>query len=186
MNILIYFAGVLFVLACAYVTFRIVVRRDYVQKGRLGGLAAFLETAIFAVHGMFSYSYLPAGWFAALISPERLWLKVIGLVLFIGGLMGTLIGMTGLGFGRVFGQEVNEVQKTGLYSKTRNPQIIAYGLVVLGWAVPWLSWRALGWVLLYGAIAHLMIITEEEHLRAVGGQAYARYCEEVPRYIRLF
>jgi protein-S-isoprenylcysteine O-methyltransferase Ste14 len=28
-----------------------------------------------------------------------------------------------------------------------------------------------------------MVLTEEEHLRAVHGEAYVRYCERVPRYI---
>lgn len=183
MHILSYLAAILFVLACAYLTFRVVVRRDYAQKGRLGWFAALLETAIFALHGNFSYLYLPVAWPALPPLPENIWLGVVGLLLFVIGLVGVVAGMTGLGLGRAFGQEVDQVKRSGLYSKTRNPQIVAYGLVVLGWAVPWLSWCALGWVLLYGAIAHLMIITEEEHLRAVGGEAYVRYCEAVPRYI---
>jgi protein-S-isoprenylcysteine O-methyltransferase Ste14 len=29
----------------------------------------------------------------------------------------------------------------------------------------------------------MMIITEEEHLKAQYGEVYERYCEEVPRYI---
>ncbi len=47
------------------------------------------------------------------------------------------------------------------------------------------SWHALGLVVLFAAIAHLMVLTEEEHLRRVFGEEYARYCARVPRYLGL-
>jgi len=34
-------------------------------------------------------------------------------------------------------------------------------------------------------LAHLMILSEEEHLRDVFGEEYERYCERVPRYLGL-
>jgi protein-S-isoprenylcysteine O-methyltransferase Ste14 len=56
-------------------------------------------------------------------------------------------------------------------------------LVVIGVVVLWPSWYALGWVVLYGIVVHLMVLTEEEHLRAVHGEEYERYCSRVPRYL---
>ena len=38
-------------------------------------------------------------------------------------------------------------------------------------------------MLLLAIILHVMIVTEEEHLRAVFGEDYRRYCERVPRYL---
>jgi len=186
MENVVYFVAAFFLLALAFVIFRIVVRRDYQRKGRLTWLSVLFEFLIFALHANFSYIYLPAQWPALPGWPENSLLKTIGLIMIVTGLVGVAIGMTRLGFGRVFGQEVGEIKQTGLYDLSRNPQIIAYGIVVLGWVVLWPSWYGLGWVALYGAIAHMMVITEEEHLREVGGEVYERYCERVPRYIPLF
>jgi protein-S-isoprenylcysteine O-methyltransferase Ste14 len=37
--------------------------------------------------------------------------------------------------------------------------------------------------LMYRAIAHMMVLTEEEHLLDVYDEEYERYCERVPRYL---
>lgn len=185
MEILVYFVAAFFLLSLAFVIFRIIVRRDYQRKGRLTWPSIFLELLIFALHANFSYLFLPADWPDMTELPGNPFLKVTGLLILASGLAGVLIGMTGLGFGRIFGQDGGQIKQTGLHGLTRNPQIVAYGLVVLGWAVLWPSWSGLGWVALYGAIAQLMVITEEEHLRQVGGEAYQSYCERVPRYIPL-
>ena len=62
---------------------------------------------------------------------------------------------------------------------------MAGSLLVLGSSVLWPSGYALGWAVLYGFLAHTMVLTEEEHLRAVYGEEYARYCARVPRYLGL-
>ena len=185
METVVYFGAAFFLLVLAFVIFRIIVRQDYQRKGRLTWPSILLELLIFALHANFSYIFLPAAWPGMPALPGNPFLKTSGLLILGSGLVGVAIGMAGLGFGRVFGQDVGEIKQTGLYGLTRNPQIVAYGLVVLGWAVLWPSWSGVGWVALYGAIAQLMVITEEEHLRAVGGEAYRRYCERVPRYLPL-
>ena len=40
----------------------------------------------------------------------------------------------------------------------------------------------MGWVFLIVAMTHMMVLTEEEHLYAIFGEAYERYCKQVPRY----
>jgi protein-S-isoprenylcysteine O-methyltransferase Ste14 len=55
--------------------------------------------------------------------------------------------------------------------------------MVIGCAVLWPSWYALGWVVLYGVIGHVMVLTEEEHLRNVYGEEYTVYCKQIPRYV---
>jgi protein-S-isoprenylcysteine O-methyltransferase Ste14 len=60
--------------------------------------------------------------------------------------------------------------------------VLSCALIVIGYALLWPTWHSLGWVLLYALIAHVMVITEEEHLRGVHGEAYLRYCQRVPRY----
>jgi len=75
------------------------------------------------------------------------------------------------------------LKTTGFYKLTRNPQIVLSFPMVLGIALRWPSWYALGWMLLFVAMIHMMVITEEEHLRDVFGEEYVRYCKKVPRYL---
>jgi protein-S-isoprenylcysteine O-methyltransferase Ste14 len=56
---------------------------------------------------------------------------------------------------------------------------------VIGIALLWPSWYALGWVALGAVIAHMMVLTEEEHLRRTLGESYLAYCQNVPRYVGL-
>jgi protein-S-isoprenylcysteine O-methyltransferase Ste14 len=111
--------------------------------------------------------------------------QYVGSVLIIIGVLAVVAIMGSLGFRRSFGQAVNVLRNTGLYKVTRNPQIVAGSLIVLGVVLRWPSWYAAGWVFLFAVIAHLMVMTEEEHLRAVFGEAYVDYCWRVPRYLRL-
>jgi protein-S-isoprenylcysteine O-methyltransferase Ste14 len=87
------------------------------------------------------------------------------------------------GIRRAFGVETKGLISTGPYRFTRNPQLLGGYLLVTGVAVQWPSWFAILWIGLYGVIGHVMIITEEEHLRTSFGQEYIRYCQQVPRYL---
>lgn len=121
MRIVVYFLAFACLMAIAFVVFRVFVRRDYQQKGRLTWRSSFLELMVWGLYMSFPYLY--------------------------------------------------------------NPQIVAGSLLVLGSVVLWPSWQAVGWLMLYGLVGHLMVSTEEEHLLAVHGEAYARYCQRVPRYV---
>ena len=185
MQTAVYFVAAICLLTLAYLIFRVFVRRDYWQHGGLTWCSISLELLIFALHANFSYLYLPAEWPALPWLPQDPVHRAIGLALIAGGFIGVTVGMSGLGFRRVFGRDAVEIKRSGLYGLTRNPQILAYGIIVTGFAVLWPSWYALGWIMLYATIAHLMVLTEEEHLRRVHGAAYKRYCAEVPRYLAL-
>lgn len=178
----VYLILVSLLLVAAYVTFRGFVRRDYQRKGRLTTFTSVLGGLIFFLLGTFTWVDLPADWPPADTSPA---LQVTGWTLVVIGLAGLLIGMLRLGLRRSVGQEVNTLRQSGLYGMTRNPQIIACALAVVGYALLWPSWHSLGWVILFAAIAHMMVLTEEEHLLRTHGDEYVRYCERVPRYLRL-
>ena len=79
--------------------------------------------------------------------------------------------------------KVKGLVQSGPYRVTRNPQLVGGSLLVIGVVVLWPSCCALGWVVLYGVVAHMMVLTEEEHLRDVFGEEYERYCGRVPRYL---
>jgi protein-S-isoprenylcysteine O-methyltransferase Ste14 len=55
---------------------------------------------------------------------------------------------------------------------------------LLGCVILYPSWQAAAWTVLYGAIAHVMVLTEEEHLGRVFEEEYQLYCHQVPRYFR--
>ena len=163
----------------AYTTFRIVVRRDYQRKGRLTLLSSTLETAIFFLWGVFTWIDLPPGWPPQETAPL---LKYLGWFLIVTGLTTLALIIAWFGLRRAFGREVNELKRTGVYRYSRNPQVLVCGLAVMGYVLLWPSWHTLGWFILYALIAHMMVLTEEEHLGDIFGDEYAQYRRQVPRY----
>ncbi len=180
MVLTVYLMSALLLLVAAFATFRVFVRCDYQRKGRLTPFSMCIETVIFFLWGGFPYIYSPSDWPAVHVGPL---LKVTGWVSLALGLAIMFTAMAALGLRRSLGQEANVLKQSGFYRVSRNPQILGCALYGIGFAVLWPSWYALGWVVLFVAIAHTMILTEEEHLRDVHGEEYVRYCERVPRYV---
>jgi protein-S-isoprenylcysteine O-methyltransferase Ste14 len=164
----------------------VIVRRDYQKKGQLSSFATFLEFLIFAAHANLAYTFLPAPYPEIPPLPESCAQTVLGTALLLIGLFFTLWAMSGLGFKKAFGQDTKTLNRFGFYQYTRNPQIVAYGIALLGIAILWASPYSLGWVLIYAIIAHMMVTTEEEHLSSIYKEAYVDYSKDVPRYIPLF
>ena len=183
MNLYLYLLLCLLTIAFGYLVFRIFVRKNYLKKGKLTNFSTFLEFLIFAAHANLSYTFLPAPFPEMPPWPDNQTQTTIGVGLMILGISLTLWAMTGHGFLKAFGQDTQTLNRYGFYQYTRNPQILFYGLAILGMAVLWPSYYALGWFLVYAAIAHMMVITEEEHLLRLYKDDYEEYCEEVPRYI---
>ena len=113
-------------------------------------------------------------------NPLQRW---VGLVICLIGVLATILIMARFGFGTSTGQLPPGLQITGPYKITRNPQLIAYTLALVGAGILFPSIETLAWILLFVAIAYLMVITEEEHLLKLFGQDYQEYCQDVPRYI---
>jgi protein-S-isoprenylcysteine O-methyltransferase Ste14 len=181
----VYLISAFLLLLGAFIVFRIIVRRDYLKRGRLSLLSTTLESLIWGPFFSFPYIYNPPSWPPFWLPDRDTYplIRYIGMALIVAGLALVLIAMASLGFRPSFGQEVNVLKQTGLYSLTRNPQIVGGLPLILGIVLRWPSWYALGWGVIFAAMAHMMVLTEEEHLRDVFGEAYRRYCERVPRYI---
>ncbi len=185
MKIVIYIIFAILLLGFSFFVFRVLVRKDYQNKGRTTWITIILETLIFALHANFSYLFIPAVWPNLPSLPSDILQLSIGFLLICIGIIATLIAMLSLGFKRLFGQESDSIKQSFFYGFTRNPQLVAYGFAVIGFAVLWPSWYSFFWILLYGLIAHMMIITEEEYLRKMHGDAYEQYCKQIPRYIKI-
>lgn len=109
-------------------------------------------------------------------------LRFLGWLLLAAGLAIMFTGISSLGFWQALGQPAPRLNQNGLYRFCRNPQIVGCFLFALGFGLLWPSWYALGWVLLFAAIGHLMVLTEEQHLRSAFPDEYLDYCTRVPRY----
>jgi protein-S-isoprenylcysteine O-methyltransferase Ste14 len=82
------------------------------------------------------------------------------------------IGIASLGLQRFLGLGSRRLRQSGIYRVGRNPQIVGFFLAVVGFAVMWPSWYALGWVILFGAVFHMMVLTEEEYLLHMHAEEY--------------
>ena len=166
-----------------YLVFRVAVRREYERRERLSVFSTSLEFRVFALHANLAYTFLPARWPALPSFPDNGFVSAVGFGILAIGLVVTLWSMIGLGFRKALGQQTGSLYRSSFYRYSRNPQLVAYSLVVIGIALSWPSIYGLGWILIYGAMAHMMVRTEEEHLERVFGSEYEHYCEEVPRYL---
>jgi len=170
-------------LISAVIIFRVIVRRDYLNKGKLSWYASSLEFIIFALHANSAYLFLPSSWPELPALPPFTWQIIFGVSIAVIGFLALLSTMIYLGISKAFGLKADGLRTTGSYRFTRNPQLIFYLLVLIGIAIIWLSWYAIIWVFLYLVIAHVMVLTEEEHLGKVYGEDYRRYCQHVPCYL---
>ena len=187
MKTAIYFVAAVLLVAAAFVVFRIIVRGEYRKKGRLTFFTSCLELLIWSLYMAFPYLYNPPQWvwFLSPEVPASLPLRAIGVACISFGLVAAFGTMFWFGLRRAFGLQADGLVQSGPYRWSRNPQMVGLGLIVIGVAVLWPSWYAAGWVVLAGILEQMMVMTEEEYLRAVYGEAYARYCAQVPRYIGL-
>lgn len=179
-----YWLAILIVFSLSVVIFRVIVRQDYLQRGSLSPISVFLEFLIFGLHANLPYLYLAVPWPLLPPLPESTLQLALGLGFCILGLMATLAIMAYLGFTTTVGEQPNTLRQTGPYHWSRNPQLLTYGLMLLGCVVLYPSWQSAAWAALYGAIAHTMVLTEEEHLENLFGAEYQDYRRQVPRYLR--
>jgi protein-S-isoprenylcysteine O-methyltransferase Ste14 len=117
------------------------VRRDYQTSGKLTPFATFLEVLIFFLHGSASYAFLDSNLSHINKASPLFSLSILCMLI---GVVLVAIAMGRLGMGESVGQQVTGLRQSGLYRYSRNPQIVAYGLVVIGYALLWPSWSGPG------------------------------------------
>lgn len=184
MKTIVYSAAAVLLLLSAYLIFKRIIRNAYRQHGFLTPIASLLQLVIFLGFFTFPYTFAGPSWpyvWRLSGSSSYPW-QVMGLVLICVGALVAFGTMAWFGIRRAFGIQLEGLISHGPYRFSRNPQILGGYLLVIGTALQWASFYALGWIILYGCIMHWMVTTEEEHLLRVFGQEYASYCERVPRY----
>ena len=177
-----YMFSYILLLSLGFFTLRYLVPRDYRRLGKLSPSITFIQALLFFVYGGFPYIYLDKDWPAVSVP---LFIHIIGELLIFFGLAFLFYGMFRLGVLRSMGRGTPYLDQSGIYGISRNPQAIACGLYVIGFLMLWPSWYAAGWAVLYIPLIHMMVMSEEEHLRRTHGQDYQDYCNKVPRYLGL-
>lgn len=171
------------VLAAGFTVFRMIVRRDYAARGHLSAVSALLEWVAILLWVAFGSLNQPPDWPTVHVG---LMARIGGWMLVAGGvaIMLTALFHT-LGVRRSHGRGVDQLERRGLYSLSRNPQIVGFLVAMIGYLLLWPSLRGAGTLFLIASIMHLMVKTEEEHLHRRFGAEYERYRSTVPRYLGL-
>ena len=156
--------------------------KDYARLGRLRRSTSTLQVLVFVLHGVASLILLDSRPGAIdTASP----LFGLALLLIAGGLILLASTMGRFGMSRAVGQETSGLTCSGMYRRSRNPQVMFYGIAVVGYMLLWPSWSGALWVVLYAILAQVMVKTEEAHLKRAYASEYVEYCEHTPRYIDL-
>ena len=177
--------SVIFILF-SFLVFRVIVRNDYLKKHKLSPRSYLLELLVFAVHANFIYLFIPVRWPNLPSLPEILSLNILYIIVFCFGLIILLIAWFHLGTATSFGQDKNRLNTSGIYRYSRNPQLVGYGILLLSFLIRYFSWYSVGWFLQYLIISYFMSKSEEEFLSKMYGEEYEKYCNGVPRIIKLF
>jgi protein-S-isoprenylcysteine O-methyltransferase Ste14 len=180
-----YFVCSTIFLLFGFIVFRVVVRNDYLNKLKLSPFSYSLEALVFAIHANLMYLFIPAKWPNLPSLPENQFLLLFSIVIFFLGLVILIIAWFGLGSGTSFGLDKNKLKSSGIYQYSRNPQLVGYGIILLGFALLYISWYSLGWFVQYLIISYFMIQSEEEFLSLRYGEEYEKYCNAVPRIFKL-
>lgn len=157
-------------------------RRDYRRIGRLTALSSALQVSVIVLHAASSFVLLDSR-LSVIDTGSPLF--GIALLLTAGGLIMLIANLVRLGMRRTVGQDESGLTCSGMYRRSRNPQVLSYGIAVLGYSLLWPSWNSVLWVVLYAVIAQMMVRTEEKHLRHAYGNEYVTYCQHTPRYMDL-
>ena len=109
----------------------------------------------------------------------------LAIAIFFIGLGIALISILNLGFSTRFGipKEKTVFKTRGLYSYSRNPMYIGFGLMTIA-SVVFAFNPVIAVLASYGGIIHhKIILAEEAFLRQAFGKQYEKYCKKVRRYL---
>ena len=84
----------------------------------------------------------------------------------------------------IVGSEPRQLVQTDIYKYSRNPMYLAVLTIVAGEAIAFASRSIAIYCVMLFVVFHLVVtLIEEPHLRARDGANYARYCQQVPRWL---
>jgi protein-S-isoprenylcysteine O-methyltransferase Ste14 len=129
------------------------------------------------------YFYLPVRWPELPPLADNTVLFSLSIIAIIIGLVIVLLAIVPLGYKRAMGTESKALKTNGLYNISRNPQLVGYGLVLIGFCLSYFEILSIIWFIIYLVVARWMVQSEEEYLLKKYGEEYKKYCYKVPQYI---
>lgn len=160
------------------------VEQDYKQKERLSRGSSALVWALYLAHAGLTFS-------ASLRPPRPLPVSrkaatVLGASTAISGMgLSTAAIREFRSFKQMSALKTGRLVKTGPYRYSRNPQVVGWGLALLGIALAGRSAKALMLIGFYVLIHRLHAPTEERHLERTFDEEYRRYRTETPRFLKI-
>jgi protein-S-isoprenylcysteine O-methyltransferase Ste14 len=158
------------------------VASDYDRYGSLGRMTNLMQAFVFVLHFAVSFVFLEST-LSALDTSNPLF--GFAMILLVGGIVLLVTARVQFGIRKTFGRGTPGLTCSGMYRKSRNPQVIFYGLMVIGYSLLWPSWTGGLWVVMWAILASMMVRTEEQHLKKAYGSEYVDYCTRTPRYMDL-
>ena len=159
-----------------------IIRKDYLQHGKLNQFTAFLQLVVwFAFHIFLALAVFGDVWPPLEAYIPNHW---VGALIFIPGLTICFAGMFAFrSTTKITGRETNLLIIRGIYRWSRNPQYSGYGLIILGIVIGY--WSATAWLALAGYVllVYTTVRIEEQHLEKVFGDEYRAYCQQVRRFL---
>lgn len=156
--------------------------QDYELRGRLSPEASAVAWVLYSVHASLTVA---SSWRSAWpLSVGRKPSVVLGGLLLLAGSWLFGAGVREFrSFGQVSGLETGRLVKSGPYRYSRNPQVVGWGLALLGIAVAGRSFAALLLVVAFLLVHRLHLPAEEQHLERALGEEYRRYRANAPRFL---
>jgi protein-S-isoprenylcysteine O-methyltransferase Ste14 len=118
---------------------------------------------------------------------DRLWVRALGLVVALAGILGIVAGQTALGAswrGDVDPDVRNLLMTSGPFRWVRNPIFTACAMISLGVALMVPNAIALAMLLVIMATYQVQVrLVEEPYLERVHGEAYRAYAERTGRFV---
>lgn len=112
------------------------------------------------------------------VEPAPIWLFGIGAVIYGAGLILLILSVFNFA-----SPSDNGMNRSGLYSRSRNPMYVAYFVFFMGCVLLTQSLALFAIVLVFQLASHWIIRSEERWCIQKFGEAYRRYMEEVRRYL---
>lgn len=159
-------------------------RQDYEARGRLSTEASTAGWILYVTHLLTTL--------ASALRPERPLPFRKEPSMLLGGflaLFGSWVFVAAVrefrSFEQMSGTETSNLVTGGPYRYSRNPQIVGWGLTLLGASVAGRSPKALLLTAAFFLVHRLYFASEEQHLERTFGEEYRRYRSEVPRFLKL-
>jgi len=182
--VLFYLMLQLILITCSFFYYNNYIKNVYLKNGKLTLFAGFSQLAVFTIHAFLLYLpyYLYTNWPKIEVGAIS---YIIGIIVLLISISIMVLGIVTLGpFMRMMGVNSSDLTVRGIYKFSRNPQIVGYALLLLGFGVLWPSWYIFAGLISYVFIGHRMILTEELHLENLFADKYISYCNKTPRYFR--